>query len=333
MQPERYFYHSFPRRGKKCASEEKLGLDILRLITEFGLLLTQEVTSWEYPHSENSSSRKMQIVQKRACFTELAPSELPRHAEEFGNFTLEFETEALKELGALPVFYIAMGPDSVGAASLGQRIVMQIVDAMCLMDRIARTKKWLEELKPIQSHIDIDYGFDNGTRKINLDIKEAEKFIDGITFGVTPTDMLRFGLEGALNFFYAADADSTRKNSALKYYRQREWRIAANVARMGKELMGLPPVALIDRLIALDSDFFARKFPKEHEVLTNPSLTGKTLGKRLVDWIYVYHGIDDRHVVGAARRVIVPRAAVSSAKDILSHHPKAPPVVTIEDLT
>jgi hypothetical protein len=332
MQPERYFYHSFPRRGKKSASEENHGLDILRLITEFGLILTPEITSWEYPHADGSPSRKMQMAQRRVCFTELSPEELPGHAEEFGHFALEFEIETLKELGAMPVFYIPKGNESVRANSLGQTLVMQIVDAMCLIDRIARTKDLINAKKAAFSHEEVEYGFDNTRKKVNLDLKETEKFIDGVTCAVTPPHDLKFGLEGVLNFFYSADADRTRENNVLKYYRQREWRIAANFARMGEELMGLPSVTLIDRLIALDSAFFERKFPKEQDILTNPSLWGKKRGDRLVDWIYLYQGIDDRHIVGAARRVIVPRVVVSSVRNILSHHPKAPPVIAIEDL-
>jgi hypothetical protein len=105
---------------------------------------------------------------------------------------------------------------------------------------------------------------------------------------------------------------------------------------MGTELMGLPSSALIDRLLELDADFFGRKFPRQGVVPTNPSLTNRSFGERLIDWVFVYQGIDERHIVGAARRVIVPREAMESAKDILSQHFKhssPPTVVAMEDLS
>jgi hypothetical protein len=44
--PERYFYHSFPRRPQTEGHGH--GLTILELIRDFGLLMTPEVARWEY---------------------------------------------------------------------------------------------------------------------------------------------------------------------------------------------------------------------------------------------------------------------------------------------
>jgi hypothetical protein len=109
MKLEGFFYHSFPRRGRHGDKEVQKGLKILELIRDFGLLLTPEVTAWEYPHADGSPPRKIEMVQRRVSFTELSPCELPRHAEEFGRFALEFEIDTLKSLYALPVFYIPRG--------------------------------------------------------------------------------------------------------------------------------------------------------------------------------------------------------------------------------
>jgi hypothetical protein len=159
-----------------------------------------------------------------------------------------------------------------------------------------------------------------------------QRTIEGISFGTTPPEMLSKALEGAMNFFYLADADESKISSSLKYYRQREWRIAGNIAIQDRELMGLPSSALIERLLALDPDFFGRKFPPNGETLSNPSLVNRSFGPRLIDWTYVYQGIDYRHIVGAARRAIVPRSTVNAAREILSKHSNPPPVVAIEDL-
>ncbi|MGO8869716.1 MAG: hypothetical protein ACLQME_24780 [Alphaproteobacteria bacterium] len=327
-EPEHYFYHSFPRPRKSRTNEK--GLKILESITDFGLVLAPEVTRWEYPHASGAPPRKMEMVQRRVCFTELAPKDLPKHAEEFGPFALEFDIDALKAQNALPVFYIPKGTPAV--SSLGQTLVIQIVDAMCLIDRMAQVKHFIDTTTTSGSRQNFEFGSSDRKRLFSLDVDEAARSIEGIGYAVTPPEMLSLALEGALNFFYPADADDTRENSTLKYYRQREWRIAGNIGRMGKDLMGLPPQSLIDRLLDIDPEFYGKEFPKPEVVLTNPSLKNQVFGERLVDWVYVYQGIDDRHIVGAARRVIVPRDAIDRATKILSKHPNAPSVVAIEDI-
>jgi hypothetical protein len=332
--PERYFYHSFPRRGKGEEDQISKGLEILRLIRDFGLLLTPEVTSWEYPHADGTPPRKMKLLQRRACFTELSPTELCRHAREFGDFALEFEIDVLKGLGALPVFYIPKGDSPGQINSLGQTLVIQLIDAMCVIDRISRAKKYIETAPITLKDQTFRFGFDK-QQDFSINLREMKKTLDGITHGATPSDMLSLALEGITNLFYFADADRSFEDSVLKYYRQREWRIAGNIGRIGKDLMGLPSPAMIDRLLALDLKFFGRDFPKQDDEITNPSLAGIAFGKRLVDWCFVYQGLDKRHILGAARRIIVPRHAANATREILSAHFKRsvpPPVVPIEDL-
>jgi hypothetical protein len=151
----------------------------------------------------------------------------------------------------------------------------------------------------------------------NIDVDELQQNIEGISYATTTPEMRSLALEAVMNLFYFADADDARENHVLKYYRQREWRIAGNIARMGEELMGRPSSALIDRLLALDAEFFGREVPRQGAIPTNPSLTNIPFGKRLIDWVFVYQGIDERHIIGAARRVIVPRESMEAAKDIL----------------
>ena len=86
---ERFFYHSFPRRGRDTQAEITKGCEILTSIRDFGLLLTPEITKWQYPHADGSPPREQQIPQRTACFTELSVAELQRHAKEFGNFALD----------------------------------------------------------------------------------------------------------------------------------------------------------------------------------------------------------------------------------------------------
>src|SRR5262245_56796620 len=102
MSNERFFYHSFPRRPSVN------GLSILRSIIERGLLLTPEKFEFREPLDDGSSSAPASIFQKRICFTELSPNELPAHSKLFGTFALEFDINTLRAMGAIPVFYVPL---------------------------------------------------------------------------------------------------------------------------------------------------------------------------------------------------------------------------------
>ncbi len=97
-------YHSFPRRRVNEDEDDK-ALRIVDLIVKYGLLLTPEVTRWRDSKTEGPAE-DYQVVARRCCFTELAPEELPRHAELFGHYALEFEHRQVCDLGAMPVMYI-----------------------------------------------------------------------------------------------------------------------------------------------------------------------------------------------------------------------------------
>lgn len=103
---ERFFYHSFPRRGASTAEEIDKGCKILAAIRDFGLLLTPQLIEWKQPTLDEAQPRVFPVLQKRVCFAELNPSELPQHAKKFGRFALEFEIDTVHRLGAVPVFYV-----------------------------------------------------------------------------------------------------------------------------------------------------------------------------------------------------------------------------------
>ena len=91
--------------------------------------------------------------------------------------------------------------------------------------------------------------------------------------------------------------------------------------------------AFAARLIEIDEDFWSQTFPTPAAGFTNVSLDLRAgLGNRVVDWAYGFQGIDERHIIGAARRVIVPCAALELAERIIAKHPTPPSVVAIEDL-
>jgi hypothetical protein len=258
--PERYFYHSFPRRGRSTDGELEKGLKILSLICEAGLVLAPEVVKWKTPHADGYPPREQETIQRRVCFTELPPSELVRHAEEFGHFALEFDIETLKRMGAMPVFYIPQSAagDGDGVASLGSTLVVQSIDAMILAMRVAGVAGVLAEAPEVnEGRFDSTFGFSN-LRTFSLDVAETRKVLEAFTYAITPAGMIEHSLAGLLSCFYPAD--NLRENKALAYYRQREWRIAWNFAIRDEEVMRAPSGQLIDRLLDIDEAFFGQRF-------------------------------------------------------------------------
>ena len=270
---------------------------------------------WEYPHADGAPPRKMEVQQRRLCFTELSPAELPRHADEFGHFALEFEIDVL----TIPVFYIPRQVGSEGeVTALGSILVIQIIDAMILAMRLAGVKKILEDAPLAAGEFPCTFGFtETKLQTFNLDVAETRKVIEAFTYSLTPPDMLEDSLTALLSFFYPAD--DIERNKTLAYYRQREWRIVGNIAVRREELMRRPRTEFVERLLEIDQEFFGREFP--------PSS-----GKRLADEIYVFPGIGEKRIIEMARRIIVPDVAVGKAKSILKCVTNPPPVIGFSDL-
>ena len=256
---ERFFYHSFPRRGSNTDAEIDKGCKILSLICDAGLLLAPEVVNWQYSHADGSPPRTQTYIQRRVCFTELAPGDLNEHAEIFGRFALEFEIDVLKGMGALPVFYIpqATSTEQSEINSLGSVLVNQMIDAAMLAMRLTEVKK-LVDAAPDGARLDLTMGVDK-FKDFSFDAKETRAILEALGYGLTPPDMLKQSLYGLLHCFYPAD--NLRDNTALAYYRQREWRISHNFAFRGEEVMRRVSDRVIGRLMEIDTEFFGRDFP------------------------------------------------------------------------
>jgi hypothetical protein len=317
QQQSRFFYHSFPRRGRSSESEISKGCQILSLICDIGLLLAPEIVAWSYPHADGTPARKQQIIQRRICFTELAPVELTGHAEEFGHFALEFDVSVIKRLGAMPVFYIPqpVDEDTTEITSLGSTLVVQSMDAMILAMRLAGVKRLVETT--LDECVDCTFGFQR-LKTFNFDAQETRNFIDGFTYALTPPDMLEQALAGLLNCFYPAD--NVRDNKALAYYRQREWRIAWNFAIRGEEVMRRTSDEVVARLLDLDSDFFGRAFE------TSAGMS------QLAREAWILPGVSGKRIVELVNRIVVPSAALRSAQAIIARSGTSVPVISIEEM-
>jgi hypothetical protein len=317
--PERYFYHSFPRRMRDTAAEIEKGCQILSLMRDVGLVMSPEIVPWGYEHADGSPPRTSEVLQQRVCFTELEPRELSRHGQKFGHFALEFTVPTLKSLGAIPVFYIPRAMSAAtGAEGAANTLVMQFIDAMVLVMRINGVRSAIAKSGQREGTFPCTFGFtESGCKTFDLDVGETTRILEAFMHAITPPEILLPALEGILKFFYPAD--DLRHDEVLGYYREREWRIAGNIAIRGVEMMRRPSTELVERLKALDSDFFGREFP--------PSS-----GKCLAEGVFVLPGLENRRILQMVNRVIVPEAAVSKAQAILKDLPEAPAVAALESL-
>jgi hypothetical protein len=315
--PERFFYHSFPRRrGTDTSDEAEKGGAILRLMKEMGLLLTPEIIEWPDVQPDGSLSEPWYVAQKRCCFTELAPAELPQHAEVFGHFAIEFGIQVLRSLGAIPVFYLPRTSEAnAGLEALSTALVAGIGQLEALFDRLSQ----LEELVRSNPHKDERLLVtENGivTHETECSVGGAEDLLSFLT-KAQPVLSLHAILKTVSSFIYPTE--DLRYIDLHGYYQQREWRILPNMARDGIELTRPLRAEEMESLLELDRAFFSRQ------------LSFRTGTFRRVDQCRLFEHLDGKSIIRYARRIIVPEIAVARAKEILNE-PNDPPVVALESL-
>lgn len=313
---ERYFYHSFPRRAGTDVNGK--GLSILRSLASSGLLLTPERTVWSEFMDDGGRSSSIEVFQKRTCFTELAPEELGAHAVTFGPFAIEFEIQALRQLGAIPVFYFpATGIAEQALAGLAAALVARMAEVQQVLSRLqtvseiaARTSNKTEIIEVTMN------GQPAGATRCT--VGAAEDILAMLLHQSRPVGELLGAWQALTGFFYPTE--NVEYTTPLAYYRQREWRIVANMVHRGqpmsRELTGTEVEALID----MDDRFFARRmrFPSgEH---------------RVVDQCQYFERIGARHFLSWARRVVVPDEVVDEAKSALRSESSTVPVVGASSL-
>jgi hypothetical protein len=325
---ERFFYHSFPRRGTSTAAEIEKGKQILTAVRDFGLVLTPQFIEWTQP-SIGAPPRTLPVLQKRVCFTELNPKELSGHAEKFGHFSLEFEIETVRRLGAMPVFYVPQPTSEATDGSLiGSAMVAIATDLRAVVQRMTMLNEVLHGQVPVNPKFDFNTGFagsPEGQGRFTIDRDEAKNFLAAIGHAVTPWSDLRAGTEALLNFFHPTD--NRKADRALEYYREREWRIACGLRLKGRD--GRSNVDLLrvltpeerQRLLEIDKEFFGRR------VQTG---TGEA---DTLDQALVLPGLHSQRVIQMVRRVIVPALALKDTVELLSGLDRSPPVITLETLS
>ena len=284
---------------------------------EMGLLLTPEIIEWPEVQPEGSLSEPWYIAQKRCCFTELAPAELPQHAKVFGHFAIEFDIQVLRSLGAIPVFYLPRTSEAnAGLEAMATALVAGIGQLEMLFDRLSQIEGVLRGNHHKDERLLVT---ENGivTHEIRCSVGGAEELLSFLTKGLPPVPSLHAILKTVSNFFYPTE--DLRYTGLQGYYQQREWRILANMARDGVELTRPLQADEMESLLELDRVFFSKQ------------LSFRTGTFRRVDQCRLFEQLDGKSIIRYARRIIVPEISVARVKKILNE-PNDPPVVALESL-
>ena len=314
---DRYFYHSFPSRPGD--NEIEKGLRILKSIGKAGLLLNPEKIIWpEQPLSDGKYSGPWQIIQKRACFTELAPSELQHHSTIFGHFALEFDVQKMRQLGGIPVFYIPRpSQDDVGMESLAASLVCRVGEIQLLLDRLGKIEKLIRNSNDKEQLLTVLISESGEKQSIRTSLGGAEDLLTFLTQGSQPVSILLNAIRGLSGFF--CPTEDLGCTDLLGNYRLREWRILANMSKAGKEQTRDLSECEKTALLELDKEFFGR----EDEFPTGTH--------RIVDQCKYFQELEGRPFLSYVRRVVVPDEVVDKAVQILAGD-GLPVVVPVSDL-
>lgn len=236
-----------------------LGIAILRNILQIGFLLAPENVSWDVPRT-TGEVEKVSFLQKRMCFTELAPEELLNHSKQFGPFALEIDISALRRLGALPAFYVPQALQQnpqlsvVGPALLHQMRWAEY-GLSTLTNFFAATKSG-----PIAPGAPFSFPSIKGLPDWQLPAELVRDFLARIEALAGPLELLHGAAWAATQMFYPTDdTRHTGLEEELAYYRQREWRLIGGVSTNGDKVSRLLRSEEIARLLLTDQAFWSGK--------------------------------------------------------------------------
>jgi hypothetical protein len=310
----RHFYHSFPRNPRAESSDRIIenGMLILSNIRDLGLVLAPEKVEWSQA-TLDGGARKIEIMQKRVSFTELARDELPAHSMTFGPFALEFDIATLRHIGAMPVSYMPQHINEDGSLSgAASSIVAQFTDAKYTINQLRRLYDWINTIRQhnppeliksipiILTNVD-----DNGNivQHAVVPTEHIESILKFLGYKNAPFSLMDETLEGLASLFYLTD--NPRQDEPLTYYRQREWRLIPGIARNAMVSSRRLSETEKDRVILVDPTWWTRP------------LTYKNESFRRIDKTDVIDRYEGKSIIELARSVIVPADALEDARRLL----------------
>jgi hypothetical protein len=269
-QPERKFFHSFPRPKQGEAPNDTLqrGLRILALMRKIGLILAPELVPWDVSVLSNGAEQ-LSTLQRRACFTELSEPELKAHGTVFGPISLSFDPMALRGAGATPVMYVPQGVGESLLSQIGtfcvrgayhtQHVLKQLQGLKEMSDPALAEKRFGYPVAPnYQLILRNTDAAGNVVAEFPVGASDVQHVLQHVGFNNIPFDHSIGTLTVFLNMFYPTDNAHT--GDALGYYRQREWRVIAGDIDFNHRPMGrkLSP-AEISEVEDIDPQFWKRE--------------------------------------------------------------------------
>lgn len=307
-------FHSFPRMARTHSEDEvELGVHILNSIVESGFLLVPEHTSYPFVRPNGLDyTDGTDIDQLRCCFTLLDREEVVHHAAKFGAFSIEFDVKFLRSIGAFPVIYIPQPVKGetgyLETSIIGNNIVHQMRDIIVLLTEIVSLSKLVERERANDS---VELKFDTSRKSGSITLGQIDLVLDFLLGEKVSFSNLLEAAEFVCSMFYHADTSKTEKyffDNDLRYYHQREWRLAAGFVVAGIPLDRELTKAEVDRLMTIN-DFFKRNI-----TLKSGSIKSRALASRMISRVF------GRDLIRHARAIFAPDVIVDkirqSTKDV-----------------
>ncbi|MDM1301329.1 MULTISPECIES: abortive infection system antitoxin AbiGi family protein [Acinetobacter] len=279
---QQYFYHSFSRflKNESEADNYKRSFQTLESILKNGLLFVPEEIILPF---EIESPLKP-IVQHRVCFTLIERSELYRHTDLFGKFSIEFNTGILRQIGITPAMYLPIFnyDNDRHLENVSSKFVYRLLKFhQNAREEAEQIEAELKQALLTQNHIEIN----------RLDNKKA--------------DLLekRAWFEGLANMIYPLDNKKyTQENG---YYQQREWKLPANLTTNGIDTTEIATLNQQKELLAINQKFFSKDI----------NYLGGKLPRHMICFFLKY--FKNKHILEHANKIIVPQKHIFQVQQLL----------------
>ena len=291
------------------------GLRILKSMSESGLLLNPEIIPLTEPLADGTWSSSVSNIQKRACFTLIEPSELQKHSILFGHFALEFDVDTMRQLGAIPAFYYPNPKNDVGLEATAISLLCRMGEIQQLLNRLTKFEEQIRNPANKNRVLALINNISGEAEDIDATFGGAAKILDFLAQDRS-LPVLGNALRAISGLFCPTD-DPTNDNP-LHNYRLREWRIIANMAKLGEEQTRDLSDGEVNALLEIDREFFGREMRFHTGIYPQ------------YEQCKYFQELEGRPFLSYARRVIVPDEAVGQAIQIQGDG--LPPVVAASEV-
>lgn len=255
--------------------------------------------------------RKFISFRKRACFTELAPTELAAHAKISGPFALEWDIARLRRLGAVRVFYVPLVTGNETNEGIGAALLARLGDVQKILVRLEKLKHVARDNELINLTV-------NGQVAATCTVQAAADLMSYLEGGIQPVERLDAAIRALVGFF--CSMENLTYTGDLGYYRQHEWRIIGNMIHLGVPITSEPSSEEIEHLKRLDETFFMAQIQ---------FATGLRTRASQCQYLRSYGGKPVHHTV---RRIICPTDTINEVRNVTAKYGFAPEIASIESL-